>query len=169
MLRFYSKMIPLLPSIGLAGVAIALYSSSLYRILDMALPDAPREYVSMRTGIMFVILGMGGIISEYSAGQLSDTLTIQKVRVIALSFYYMSVILSQTSISLHETVVPVMLAVFLCRSQETCIQNWITVICSRTCRGALESFVINKQLHSLTFYLYECRSRLLNSHQMRNK
>jgi predicted MFS family arabinose efflux permease len=121
----------------------------------MTLPDAPREYVSMRTGIMLLIPGMGEIIGGYSAGQLSDALTIQKVGVVALSSYYMSVILSQISMSSHETVVPVMLAAFLWGFQEAYIQNWITVICSRTYRGALESFVINKQFHSLTLCLYE--------------
>jgi MFS family permease len=111
--RFYSKMIPLLSSIGLVGIAIAFYSSSLHKILEMTIPDAPREYVSMRTGIMFLILGIGEIIGGYLAGRLSDTLTIQKVGVIALSFYYMSVILSQIAMSFHNTVVPVMLAAFL--------------------------------------------------------
>jgi MFS family permease len=144
--RFYPKMIPLLSTIGLVGISIAFYASSLHRILEMALPvDTTREYVSLRTGIMFLILGMGEITGGYSAGRLSDTLAIQKVGAIALSFYYMSVILSQIAISFHETVVPVMLAAFFWGFQEAYIQNWITVVCSRTYRGALESFVINKQ------------------------
>jgi MFS family permease len=136
--RFYSKMIPLLSWIGLVGVSIAFYASSLHKILEMALPkDATHEYVNLRTGIMFLILGMGEITGGYSAGRLSDTLTIQKVGAIALSFYYIGVILSQIAISFHETVVPVMLAAFFWGFQESYIQNWITVVCSRTYRGAL--------------------------------
>jgi MFS family permease len=153
--RFYAKMIPLLSIIGLVGFAIGFYSSSLHKILEMTIPDAPREYVNMRTGIMFLIMGIGEITGGYLAGRLSDTLTIQKVGVIAVSFYYMSVILSQIAMSFHETMVPVMLAAFLWGLQEAYIQNWVTVICSRTYGGALESFVINKQFHSLTVCIYE--------------
>jgi hypothetical protein len=148
-------MIPLLSIIGLVGFAIGFYSSSLHKILEMTIPDAPREYVNMRTGIMFLIMGIGEITGGYLAGRLSDTLTIQKVGVIAVSFYYMSVILSQIAMSFHETMVPVMLAAFLWGLQEAYIQNWVTVICSRTYGGALESFVINKQFHSLTVCIYE--------------
>jgi hypothetical protein len=79
----------------------------------MTIPDDSREYVSMWTGIMFLILCIGAIVGGYSAGHLSDTLTIQKVGVIALSFYYMSAILNLIGMSFHETLVPVMLAAFL--------------------------------------------------------
>jgi hypothetical protein len=138
------------------GIAIAFYASSLHKILEMVLPiDATREYVSLRTGIMFIILGVGEIVGGYSAGHLSDTMTIQKVGSIALSFYYMSIILSQLAFTFHETVIPVMLAAFFWGLQEAFIQNWIMVVCSRTYRGALESFVINKQFHSLTLCIYE--------------
>jgi len=36
--RFYPRMVPLLSSIGLVGIAMAFYSSSLHKILEMALP-----------------------------------------------------------------------------------------------------------------------------------
>jgi hypothetical protein len=48
-----------------------------------------------------------------------------------------------------------MFAAFFWGFQEAYIQNWITVVCSRTHKGALEAFVINKQFHSLTICLYE--------------
>jgi hypothetical protein len=48
-----------------------------------------------------------------------------------------------------------MTAAFFWGLQEAYIQNWITVVCSKTYKGALESFVINKQFHSFTLCLYE--------------
>lgn len=95
-------MIPLLSSIGLVGVAIAFYASSLHNILVLALPaDAEREYVNMRTGIMFLMLGIGEITGGYSSGHLSDKLGIQKVGAIALCSFYLAVILSQFAITYH--------------------------------------------------------------------
>lgn len=37
--KFYPKMLPLLSSIGLVGIAIAFYASSLHHILALALPS----------------------------------------------------------------------------------------------------------------------------------
>jgi|JI6StandDraft_1071083.scaffolds.fasta_scaffold00732_27 MFS family permease len=154
--KFYPKMIPLLPSIGLVGISIAFYASSLHKILEMAMPpNSERGYVSMRTGIMFLVLGFGEIIGGYSAGDLSDKIGVQKVGTIALASYTLAVTTSLLAVTYHETVVPVMFAAFFWGFQEAFIQNWITVVCSRTYKGALEAFVINKQFHSLTMCLYE--------------
>lgn len=149
-------MIPLLPSIGLVGVSIAFYASSLHKILEMALPaDSERNYISMRTGIMFLSLGFGEIIGGYSAGDLSDKIGVQKVGAIALASYTLAVVMSLLAFNYYQTVVPVMIAAFFWGFQEAYIQNWITVVCSRTYKGALEAFVINKQFHSLTMCMYE--------------
>lgn len=61
---------------------------------------------------MFLILGVGEIVGGYAAGHLSDKLSVQKVGALALSFYFMSCILSMVAVSYHETVVPVMAAAF---------------------------------------------------------
>ena len=153
--KFYPRMLPLLSSIGLVGISIAFYSSSLHKILEMALPhDADRNYVSMRTGIMFLMLGVGEIIGGYLAGSLSDKIGIRKVGSIALAGYMMSVLMSLVAINYNETVVPVMFAAFFWGFQEAYIQNWITVVCSKVYKGALETFIINKQFHCLTLCLY---------------
>lgn len=131
-------MAPLLSSIGLVGVAIAFYASSLHSILRLALPeDADKAYVNFRTGVMFLVLGSGEIIGGYMSGRLSDKLGIQKVGAIALCSFYIAVIISQLALVYHETVVPVMFAAFFWGFQEAYIQNWITVVCSKTHKGAL--------------------------------
>lgn len=95
-------MTPLLSSIGLVGIAIAFYASSLHRILALALPaDASSEYMNLRTGIMFLLLGVGEIVGGYAAGHLSDKLTVQKVGALALSFYFISCIISIIALNYH--------------------------------------------------------------------
>jgi hypothetical protein len=100
--KYYSKMKPLLSPIGLVGIAIAFYASSLHKILELALPaDADKSYINLRTGFMFLALGVGEVTGGYSSGGLSDKLSIQKVGSIALCSFYLAVILSQLAITFH--------------------------------------------------------------------
>jgi len=79
----------------------------------MALPaDANQNYVSLRTGIMFLVLGLGEINGSYFSGRFSDKLSIRKVGAIALSAYIIAVSMSILAVTYNNTVVPVMISAF---------------------------------------------------------
>jgi hypothetical protein len=112
--KIYPKMISLLFFIALGGIVLSFYMSSLPNILWIAMRwDASYEYFNLRSGYMFLILGLGKIVGGYLGGYLCDIMTNQKVGAIILSLYYLGVLLSMIGLVYFETVVAVMLAAFI--------------------------------------------------------
>ena len=150
-LKFYPAMSSLLGLIFIDGINIGIQSSTIIRLITKT---DDKGHDDLLSGIAITCFGVGCLVGGYAGGKLCDRFQLKRVAMVGVLLFGLSclTILAASFISWY----PLTLGVFLFYGfQYSFITGCELVICSRTFKGAPESFAIVKQFHCLVFVVYE--------------
>ena len=150
-LKFYPTMLPVLGLIFVDGMNIGIQSNTLIHLIVKTDDKAHDDLLS---GIAIISFGAGSLIGGYTGGKLCDKFRLKRVALVGVLLYVLCCLSIFAGSFIKEY--PFTLVVFFYYGfQYSFITGCELVICSRTFKGAPESFAIVKQFHCFAFVLYE--------------
>jgi predicted MFS family arabinose efflux permease len=134
----------------LDGFILGFYSTYSTNLIPSNISD------KINTGVFLSIAGLGAIFGGYFSGSLSDKYQVVVIGKSAVVFTTLTLILSFFCVySEPENLVLPFVCAFFWGYLLYFLEGWISVACAKLFNGDLESFAIQKQLHSLSFIFYQ--------------
>ena len=150
-LKFYPTMLPILGLVFLDGTNIAINAST---IIHLITKTDDKDHDDLFAGIAIITFGFGSLIGGYVGGKLCDKFRLRRVALVGVLLY--GIMCTSVFAASFISSYPLTLLVFFYFGfQYSYITGCLFVICSRTFKGAPQSFAITKQFHSFAYVLYE--------------
>ena len=150
-LKFYPTMLPVLGLIFIDGINLAVQSST---IIHLITKTKDKTHDDLLSGFAIISYGFGSLIGGYVGGKLCDKFQLKTVAFVGVLLF--GLCCSTMFVASFINLYPVTLFVFLFFGfQYSYITGCELVICSRTFKGAPESFAIVKQFHCFAYVVYE--------------
>ena len=150
-LKFYPTTLPILGLVFLDGTNIAINAST---IIHLITKTDDKAHDDLYAGFAIITFGFGSLIGGYVGGKLCDKFRLKRVALVGVLLY--AVCCMSIFVASFIGFYPLTLFVFFYFGfQYSYITGCLFVICSRTFKGAPQSFAILKQFHSFAYVLYE--------------
>lgn len=133
------------------GVNLAFSSTTILHLISTE--------SSVRITICYFLGGIGTLVGAYFGGKLCDLYTLKKTGYMVLFTFVCGCMLCVIA-DLSQSYIFACLAYLNWGFQFTFFESYLLVCCSRFYDGSKESFAIVKQIHCLSFIVYEINSLL---------
>lgn len=112
-------------------------------------------------GLLHISNGGGAIIGGYLSGYLSSKIAVIKEGVILFTFIVLTLLLTLlNSTYLFSGLSFALITTFLWGISLFFLEGWLFVACVRLFKGMIESFAVVKQMHTISFIIYQLYSLL---------
>lgn len=116
--------------------------------------DTPEDMMNLYAGYCNISLGVGASLGGYISGKVGDKIGSRRSGALGIGFFLVGCLLAYLTILLQNF--PLTLASALVWGFFLFyIEGWLYIVCSREFKGRSESFSVNKQLGSITCFLFQ--------------
>ncbi len=145
----------IIPAMILDGIMLAFTTTNFSNFLPETLQT---DY---NVGLLHISNGVGAIIGGFLSGYLSSRIAVIKEGVILFLFTILTLLLTLLNYFYYfEGLTYPLITTFLWGISLFFLEGWLFVCCVRLYRGIIESFAVVKQMHTLSFILFQIYSLL---------
>lgn len=130
------------------------YGIHISEITHMIPNDTPDEMMNLYAGYCNIALGMGASLGGYISGKSGDYMGSRRSGALGIAFFMIGCLLAYLTIYLQNFNLTLVSA-FFWGFFLFYIEGWLYIVCSREFKGRSESFSVNKQLGSITCFLFQ--------------
>ena len=146
---YYPKMLPILSFAVLDGVSSGYAASSMIHLF-------PEKYKNDQIvfAIYLSVSGVGTMIAGFFGGKVCDAYPLKKGGIMLIFWYILGCLVCYLTYFVGSIYL-VYASAFFWGFQIVFEQSYVLVCCSKMYEGSKQSFAIVKQVHSLSFIIYE--------------
>ena len=139
------------------------YGIHISEITHMIPADTPAEKLNLYAGFCNIALGCGASLGGYASGIIGGRLGGKMSGNIGILMFLLGSMLALVSLEMQQFWLT-LISVFCWGLFLFYIEGWLFIICSREFKGRSESFSVNKQLGSITCFLFQIMVMFTDNH-----
>jgi hypothetical protein len=130
------------------------YGIHISEITHMIPEDTPQDKLNLYAGFCNIALGCGASLGGWISGQIGSKLGGRRSGDIGIAMFLFGCLLALASLEIQAFWLT-LISVFVWGFFLFYIEGWLFIICSREFKGRSQSFSVNKQLGSITCFLFQ--------------
>lgn len=145
----------IVPAMILDGVMLAFTTTNFSTLLPANLQS------DFNIGLLHICNGVGAIIGAYLSGYLSSKIAVIKEGILLFLFTILTLLVTLLNkLYTFEEMNFALITTFLWGISLFFLEGWLFVACVRLFRGIIESFAVVKQMHTISFIVFQVYSLL---------
>ena len=151
MFKYYPKMSSILWILVIDGLCYGIHISEITHMMPQ---DIPEDKLNLYAGFCNIALGCGASLGGWISGIIGGKLGGKRSGHIGIGMFFFGRLLALASIQMQQFGLT-LVSVFVWGFFLFYIESWLFIICSREFKGRAKSFSVNKQLGSITCFLFQ--------------